>query len=259
MKFICGVVGLLALTIVGVLFYASSIISGTIEKIGSEAVGAPVTINSMILGFLSGKSSISGFSVANPSGFKSPKAISLGEVYIDIDLASVLSDKIHIKEVRITAPAVFYEGLLKKNNFKTIQNNINKFTGSSKQNEVAQGAVVKTETSDNSKPAKKIQLDLFIMEEAEMSLVMATPIGTQNTKVMLPKIVVKDIGKEGGASAAEVVQKVTAPLLAHVSKAAVGAFANVDDLKKDAEIKIKGEIDKVKDKALGGLKGLFGK
>tara|TARA_R110000868_G_scaffold218576_1_gene468893 strand:- start:35227 stop:36015 length:789 start_codon:yes stop_codon:yes gene_type:complete len=261
MKFVYAVGGLVLVSILGVMFYASSIVSGAIEKFGSDALGVPVTVKSVNIGIFSGEVGLEGLVVANPQGFEGTQALSLGEIFVSLDPASVLTNKIHIKEVRITKPVVSYEGLLKKNNFKTIQNNVNAYTSAGTKStqpveEKSQGSA----KSEAATPSKKIQLDLFVMEEATMNLRMTTPVGSKNAIASLPRIMIKNIGKEGdGADISEVVKQITTPLMRFVSQGATSSFANLGDLKQDTVDGIKGTLENKKDKALEGIKGLFGK
>lgn len=252
LKLFYTVIAVVVLAVLLVVFYASSIITTAIEKVGSEAVGAPVKVASVDISFLTGEGHIKNLTVANPQGYSENNAFELGEVYLKLDPQSIFTPKVHIEEVRVSAPKIRYEGDLKGSNFKQIQKNVESFAGSS---DKAVGSSTQAEqhqeTADHTE-GKKLQLDLFVMEKAEVDVAMNIAGQSQNAGVNLPKIEVKNIGKEGeGASAAEVVNKVISPVI----KAVVGASSKV-------VMDVQGQMDKAKDsvkeKASGFMNKLLG-
>lgn len=255
MKYILGVLGVFVLITVGLVTYSSNIITAAITKIGSEALGVPVSVASVDIGFLKGEARIKGLTVANPEGYKQPKALSLGEVYVKINAKSLMSDKIIIEKILVSAPEVFYEGNLQGSNFKTIQNNLKaKQTASTAQSKSAPQAGSETAQgkSADAKPGKKLQIDIVTIEKAAMYMLATSPVGDKNLDVNIPKVEIKGIGsQEGGATPQEVMQTVAAPFLMQIQSGAVKA------LKEEG---VQGAIDQLKNKGgdvMNKLKGLF--
>jgi hypothetical protein len=57
----------------------------------------------------SGQGTLRGLSVGNPKGFKTPTAFELDEISLTLDIGSITSDPIVIKEIVVSAPRVTYE------------------------------------------------------------------------------------------------------------------------------------------------------
>src|SRR5690242_3018273 len=107
------VAALLVLGVGGALWwlYASrdALIKRAIERFGPELTGVSVKVGSVKLEPLDGRGAIRGLSVGNPSGYKTPHALSLGEMRLAVDPASLTSDVVHIREISLEAPSITYE------------------------------------------------------------------------------------------------------------------------------------------------------
>lgn len=84
------VVGVLVLAALAVLWFClDSIVKKSVETIGPQLAKVEVRINSVNLSPLSGRGHLSGFFVGNPPEFKTPSAITVGDVEVDLKVASV--------------------------------------------------------------------------------------------------------------------------------------------------------------------------
>lgn len=245
LRLIYTVIAAAVLLVLLVLFYASSIITTAVETIGTEAVGAPVKVGSVDIGFLSGEGSIKRLTVGNPEGFSEDNAFELGEIYLKMDPLSLFTPKIHVQEVRVKEPMIYFEGSLKGSNFQAIQKNVQAYANSggqpsklmSKTEEEKIDAAIAQENKAES--AKKIQLDYFVMEEAKADVSLNVMNKLHNASINLPKLEVRGIGQEGeGASAADVVNKVVQPVLSSVVKESTKVASDVQN-----------QLNKVKDQA----------
>ena len=113
MKIGLGVTATLIVVIAGASIFLLSNLDGLIkeavERVGSEATQAKVSLNEVSISIKSGSGSLRGLKVANPKGFKTPSAFELGGISITLDIASIGQDPIVIKEITITKPQVTYE------------------------------------------------------------------------------------------------------------------------------------------------------
>jgi len=103
---IIGVVAVVAVLGIGVFVLYSSLgdlIKAAIERVGSEATQASVTLDGVDLDATSGKGALRGFKVGNPKGFETPAAFTLGSVSLHVDAGTVTSDPVVIKEIVIAA------------------------------------------------------------------------------------------------------------------------------------------------------------
>ncbi|MFZ4429354.1 MAG: hypothetical protein ACOYPS_03260 [Phycisphaerales bacterium] len=73
-----------------------------IEQGGTFATGTQTTVNDVSIGLFSGKFGLSGLSIANPEGFKSPAFMSLGSGGVDLSLASLSGSTIEVRVSRST-------------------------------------------------------------------------------------------------------------------------------------------------------------
>ncbi len=108
-KVIIVLVALLVVALGGVVALALSIDSGVetaVEEGGSHALKVPVTLDEADVSLTGGRASLKGFAVANPEGFGTEKAISLGEITTEIKLSSLTSEVIEVPEIVIRKPKI---------------------------------------------------------------------------------------------------------------------------------------------------------
>ncbi len=79
-----------------------------IEREGTEITNSEVKIDSFNLAQLS-TANIQNFSVLNPDGFSSADIFKIGAFVINLDILSLLSDKVDIEEIKIDQPNILVE------------------------------------------------------------------------------------------------------------------------------------------------------
>jgi hypothetical protein len=236
------VLGVLAVgAVVLLLTNLGAVIKSAVEKFGTEATGAPVTLSSADVSLTSGDGTLKGLVVGNPPGFAADSAFRLGEITLKIDTNSVTTDTIIVREVVINAPQVTYElGNSLSSNLDAIQKNVDAF---SKRVGGGSGGAAKP-AEPPAEGGKKLVIEHLYIRGGKVSLA-ATVAGGKGATASIPEIHMKDIGKDsGGATPAQV----AANVLDALTESALEAAA-VGELKKVAG----GLLDKVG----GAVKGLF--
>ena len=248
-----AVLAILILVAIGVYFLLSSldsIVKAGVEKYGSDMTQVTVKLDEVKIELTSGKGALRGLTVGNLPGFKSDRALSLGEIGLQLDTGSVTKDTIVIKEISITAPEVTYEFGLKGSNLDALKRNVDAYSAQGKD----KGKAADSATGED---GKKMVIEHLYVRNGKVN-VSATEIQGKTASTPLPAIHLTDIGKKtGGATAAEVAEQV----LDAISREAARAAATTD---------VGGLVDKAKGGAAGalggatkegasGLKGLFGK
>jgi len=92
---IIGVVAVVAVLGIGVFVLYSSLgdlIKAAVERVGSEATQASVTLDGVDLDATSGKGALRGFKVGNPKGFETPAAFTLGSVSLHLDAGKAVEE-----------------------------------------------------------------------------------------------------------------------------------------------------------------------
>ena len=214
--------GVLFVVIVGVVFFLLSKIGGLIkevvERVGSEATQASVTLGSADVDVTSGKGGLKGLIVGNPAGFETSSAFELGEISVSIDTGSVTTDTVVIREVLIDGPIVTYELSQNGSNVDAIKRNVDSFAKNLSSGESS------AETVDDGGAQKKIIIELLTVRGGEVNIA-ASMLGDRKMGASLPAIEVRDIGKDsGGASPAEI----AAVILDTLTEAATKAATSLD-------------------------------
>jgi hypothetical protein len=83
--------------------YASrdALVKRAIEGFGPQLTGVAVTVKRVRLEPVDGTGSITGLEVGNPPGYKSARALTLGEMRLAIDYSTLTSNVIRVKEISI--------------------------------------------------------------------------------------------------------------------------------------------------------------
>lgn len=280
-KIIIGVVVLIAVVAAGVFFLYSNIgaiIKAGIEKYGSEATQAQVTVNSVTLSASSGQGSISDLVVGNPKGFSTPHAFELGSISLTVDTGTITKNPVVIKSVVIDGPKVTYEQGTAGGNLQKIQQNVTQYAGGSASAKSSTGTGANPTPSGSSSPPpqssgapsapsspapapaakadeRKLIIDSLDIRGGEVT-VAATMLQGRTLKTPLPPLHLTDIGrKEGGATPAEVAQLIITAITDQAQKTAMA------ELQKNLGGAVQEQLGKA---GVGGnvgdqLKGLLGK
>jgi uncharacterized protein involved in outer membrane biogenesis len=217
-----------------VFLNAGGIVKQVVEKVGSEATKTNVSLSEVDLSIQSGEAALKGFQMGNPSGFKTPKAMSFGIVSVKIDPASVTQDVILIKEVVIAKPEITYEFAADGgSNFDAIQKNVDTYA-----KKMGAGGGAAKEDSAEAKGSKKVIIENLYLRDGKIG-VSADFLQGKELNADLPTIHLKDIGKKSnGATAAEV----TDQLMDEITKSATKVVSSLG-------------VGKMMDAAKGALEG----
>jgi hypothetical protein len=230
------VVVLIVVVVVGIS-KLGPLVKMAVNTYGPKITGTELRVDDVGISIFSAEAKLKKFFLGNPAGFKSPSAMKVGSIFVDVDEGTITKDTIIINRVEVAGPEVTYEKRGKSDNFQSILSNVQK--------NVPKGETAKKEPAKEG-PGKKLIINDFIMTDGKVNLAVALAggaLGEQEIKADLPDIHLKDIGKKkGGASAAEVAKEIFAALYDKIKSPAVMGALN-DQLKKLSGVGMD-EIDK---------------
>lgn len=257
-KIILFLVALTLIAAAAAFFFGSSILSKgiktAVEKFGPEVTQTAVRLDEVDLSILSGNVTLSRLYVGNPDGYKSEHIFALGQIDVDIDVGSVLSDKIIVNKIYISQPEISYEKNLLSSNVKALQDNIEAFTGSAEANATKpeQDTLPEVDAPAEAGSAKQVVIKQLIIEDGTIFVGL---MGAGAT-VPLPRIEMNDIGEtDDQKSVAEIIDLVLTEVIKSIGPALADAGSIVGDGSKAAIDQGQGALNK----ATESIKGLFGK
>ena len=212
-KFIIISILTLVLVVAGTVTYVltnlDSIVKAALEKYGSQAVKTQVRVSSVKIRLSQGEGTVTGLTVANPSGFVSPSIITLDTISIRIEKNSVTSTPIVIDNILISGPEVSYE--MKADgtaNVDILRKNLAE-SGSSTKEQVQQ-----------SRKGREIRLRVgkLVFERGKVHVRVAK-LMDKPYSVELPRLELIDIGGNGGATPAEIAHTMATALVQETVKA----------------------------------------
>ncbi|MBW2631312.1 MAG: hypothetical protein JRC90_06040 [Deltaproteobacteria bacterium] len=163
MMIIAGVViVVVAILFVVVLSNLGPVIKTAVNTYGPKITKTDVHLSDVDVSLLSAKAEIKKFYLGNPAKFKSPEAMTVKSIYIDMNEKSLLEDPIIIEKIEVVAPEITYEKMRGTDNFQTILNNIKRVVGKEKASEKKSGGKGK---------GKKIIIKDFILRDGKIKLV----------------------------------------------------------------------------------------
>jgi uncharacterized protein involved in outer membrane biogenesis len=249
-----SVIVLLILVIAGIIavgVFLDSIVKKGVETAGPQIAKVSVELDEVHLSLLTGSAKIKGLVVGNPEGYKTPQAISVGLVAVGVNPLSVLSDKIVVRSMRVEAPEITFEGNpFGKNNLGQIMDNINAIAKSGGPD------ATNAPTQAGKKPAKKIEVDDFLMTGARVHVNLTGMSGKKMT-LPLPDIHLTDLGKDSdGITAADLTRRVLGAITSATLKTVISAVTSIGkdagNVGKDAGKAVGGGVNKIT-KGIGGL------
>ena len=171
----------------GLLRYRSpdQVVRRAIERYGNQLTGATVQMNRAQISPKDGSGIITGFSVGNPGGFKTPAAITAASIKLTLEIASLDRDPVIVRTLVVASPLITYESTRSGSNFAALLENIGR-------------------SADAPGGAKgKIIVDRIVIRNARLSYTSPTDAGNTIT-VELPDMFLNSIGRvKGGATSTE--------------------------------------------------------
>ncbi len=200
-KLLLGIAGLIVIAAIGagLLHYLSpdQVTRRAIEHVGSEAIQASVHLDRVQISPADGTGLITGFSVGNPTGFKTPAALTADSIKMTVQLSSLDREAVVVRTLAIVSPRITYEWSQAGSNFAALLENIQR---------------------NADQPGKKIVVDRIVIFNAALSY--ASPTDPARTiTVDLPEIHLSSIGRiKGGATSREFASAIVEVLLYHIKR-----------------------------------------
>jgi uncharacterized protein involved in outer membrane biogenesis len=259
----CAVVVIIVVIVVLGLSNLGPIIKSAVNTYGPDITKTEVRLEDVNISIFSGEANLKDFFLGNPKGFKSPQAMRVGSIYVNVDEKSLISDTIVIDKIEVIRPDITYEKVRGTDNFQKIVNNVK---ASSKKAKTSKKEPTK------GKEGKKLIIKDFIVKQGKVDLPVAVGVTEKTISASLPDIHLKDLGEEkGGATPEEVFEQVFAALYKKITSPAVADMLNkelkamgtsLDALSggvgKQLEAIQPGDKEEV-ESATEKVKGLFGK
>ena len=266
------ILGLLVLVVIGLLVavlvvgaHLGDLVKSGMERFGPKLTQTTLTVDKVNLSLFAGSAGVKGLVLGNPEGYQALQSISFSNAAISLAPGSVLSDKIVIHSIEVRGPEITFEGsLVGDNNLTKIMANVN--SGSGPGNQASTNAPT-TSPAGSKKPAKKLEVDDFLITDAKLHANLTGLVNRQFT-LTLPAIHLTDLGKgTDGITAAELTKEV----LQAITTSTITALLNdTENLGKNAGKVAKGIVNGALqnssnglggsvDKLKKGMGGLFGK
>jgi len=245
-KVVAVLIILLIIVVAGSLYFLGTIVKTGVEKAGPKVTKTDVKLSSAKLSVFSGSGELKNFAIANPEGYKTPEAIKVGTVSVNLQPKSVMSDKVVVHSVKVLAPEVTFEGNLGGNNLSKLLDNIKGTSDKDKQ------ATTKEEKSSQ----KKFQVDDFLITGTKVHLATSL-LGDRSATLSIPEIHLTNLGQgSDGITAAQLAEKVFGELVQSTLAAVTQQVGNLGkgatDMLKGATTNAVPSLDKVT-KGVGDL------
>ena len=222
-KWILISIGIIIIVIAVTLFLGISnlgpIITNALNTYGPDITKTEVHLRSADVSIFSAEVDLRDFYLGNPKGFKSPKAMSVGSIRVNVDESTFTKDTIIIDSIQVLAPEIIYEKVGNTDNFKAILNNVKK---RAKMPEKPSG-----EKPEKESGGKKLLIRDLVVKDGKVNVSVAMLGEEESVSAALPDIHLTDLGKEeGGASPAKVFERVLNLLYEQITSSAVSDILN---------------------------------
>ena len=195
LKIIGVIIVILIIAVFAIILNLGKIVKTGINTVVPQVTKCEAHVDDVNFNVFGGKFEIKNLIIKNPEGYKTDQAFSLGHIFVNVKMGSLLSDVIEIDQVLIDAPEITYEVGLGNSNLNTILENVNSALPSSEGEEEK-----KEEKKEEKEGGKKVVINLVKVTNGKIG-VSAKIAGGMEAPIALPDIEIKDLGKkEGGIS-----------------------------------------------------------
>lgn len=183
------IVGILALVLVLVLtipLWLGSTVTTVANKVAPEYTGTPFSLDGVSVNPYTGKYRITNLNLGNPKDYPVPTAFSVSNVLVDVEMSSLFTDTIHIREITIENPYVSYVSNEGTNNFEWIGAHVQEKLG-------LQEEKAEPKEEEEKGQGKKVIIDKLTVAGTRIKLKIMP-------EMPIPTITLTDIGKEKGGT-----------------------------------------------------------
>ena len=163
----------------------NTIIKKSVETVLSDVLQVKVTLESANLSIPKRTVELKGLVIANPDGFKTPKAFSMDSILVKVDVLSFRTEEPVINIISMESPDITIEQGFHGSNISTLIKN-------------ASGEEEKKEPEEEkeSEAGKAIKIEKVVVDKAEIGL-SAPVLKGRSISYTLPRFEMNDIGGKG--------------------------------------------------------------
>jgi uncharacterized protein involved in outer membrane biogenesis len=225
-----AIVVILIVVVVAVYLFAGSALKIGIETAGTKALSVAVNVDDVDLSILGGSLGLKNLVIDNPPGYQHDKLLELGNARVAVDIRSLLSDTVNIKQIKLDGMNVVLEqrGVTSNNLQDVIK------------------AIPKTEPKPDepaAQPGKKLRIDeLEITNVTVKAKLLPVPGKTDTVTLKLKPIRMTDLGTDNKLDTAKLSGKILLAIATGVAEQGAGLLpddmtsAMKDTLSKTAEL-----------------------
>lgn len=251
-KMLLGAVLVLVLSFGFAIYYVLSSLDGmvktAIETYGSQATQTTVQVESVKMVLQDGSGTVRGVTVANPQGFVSQQAFSLGEIATQIDLKSLSEEVTVIEHISVQAPEVFFE-----------LNEAGKSNLGELKQRLSSSASQPSASTSNQKSSTEQKLIIRKLLFADGNIHAKVGPLNKEYELKLPTIEMKNLGGKNGATLTQIADQVlkvlTDKALNAVKKEGIDQYKA--QLEGEINKHLKVEQEELEEQVGDKLKGLF--
>lgn len=175
------------LLLVFVIWRIGSIVEGSINTAIPAFLGVPASVEAVDVSVLSGKVHIKHLEIGNPDGYDTPYMFHMDSLNLDIALCELFKKRVHIRQIHIIGPHIWYHQKLTANNISDFLKQLPGGGGNDKSDNAP---------SDDKKQEKAesmvVIIDHFLLDEGTLGV--KAGIGLE---IPLAKVELFDVGKDG--------------------------------------------------------------
>jgi len=260
-KTILIILALIIIVLAGGVYYVltnlDSLVKQAIETYGSQATQTAVRVQGVNIRLQQASASISGLTVANPSGFSTPNIFSLGQISTRLNIKATDKKNIAIDEIKVLSPEIFYEvNADKKGNLNLLKDRLAGGKSTSGQAKSGKAAAVPT-----------ISIRKFEFAGAALHALLV-PLNNKTYDLKLPAFTLSNLHGTPEQISRQVLNQLTdrardeirrKGIDAELDKARAKVKAKVEAEKAKAKEKVDTRVEEEKTKAQDKLKQLLGK
>ena len=173
------------LLLVFVIWRIGSIVEGSINTAIPAFLGVPASVEAVDVSVLSGKVHIKHLEIGNPDGYDTPYMFHMDSLNLDIALCELFKKRVHIRQIHIIGPHIWYHQKLTANN---ISDFLKQLPGGGGKSDNAPSDDKKQEKAES----MAVIIDHFLLDEGTLGV--KAGIGLE---IPLAKVELFDVGKDG--------------------------------------------------------------